>query len=362
MNSAQDRSQDEATELRWPRLAPIFTLIVLAPGIAEVLSGATRMSVIFVLVPEMMAWGCGALLIREAVRRWGGGWTSMLLMGLGLSIAEEFIIQQTSVAPLPFPGVNAAYGRMWGVNLDWFLYFLVYESVLVVLVPVQVSELIYWKRRERPWLKTSGMVISSVTFVLGSFLAWFLWIRIVRPNVFHVPYYPVPMTATLSGLGMIVLCIAAAYGARNVGKADATAARKSSALPPWAIFLVAVVFFVPWYALMALIFGPARDLAVWIPLAAGTAWALLALVVIRALAAAPGWGDMHRWALCFGATLVCMAGGFLGSSWWPRVDIVGKAILNVLAVVGFILLAQKIAQRATVQKSAASLAKQVYTE
>jgi hypothetical protein len=48
-----------------------------------------------------------------------------------------------------------------------------------------------------------------------------------------------------------------------------------------------------------------------------------------------------------------MAGGFLGSSWWPRVDIVGKAILNVLAVIGFILLAQKIGQRWALQKSAA---------
>lgn len=354
MDDTQNFSLNGAAESRWQRLAPIFTLIVLAPGIAEVLSGATRMSVIFVLVPEMMVWGCGALLIREAVRRWGGGWTSMLLMGLGLSIAEEFIIQQTSVAPLPFPGVNAVYGRMWGVNLVWLLYFLVYESVMVVLVPVQVTELIFWKRRERPWLKSGGITIASVAFVLGSFIAWFLWIRIVRPNVFHVPYYPVPITATLCGLGMIILCVLAAYGARNVGKADGAAARKSSTLPPWGIFLVALVFFVPWYALMALIFGPARELAVWIPLAAGSAWALLALVAIRALAATRGWSDMHRWALCFGATLVCMAGGFLGSSWWPRVDIVGKAVLNVFAVLGFVSLARKIAQRSTAEKSLAS--------
>src|SRR5277367_2952830 len=83
--NTRDPSLDGGAESRWQRLAPIFALIVLAPGIAEVLSGATRMSVIFVLVPEMMVWGCGALLIREAVRRWGGGSTSMLLMGLGLS-------------------------------------------------------------------------------------------------------------------------------------------------------------------------------------------------------------------------------------------------------------------------------------
>ena len=49
-----------AANSRWRRLAPIFLLIIFAPGIAEVLSGATRLSFIFVLIPEMMVWGCGA--------------------------------------------------------------------------------------------------------------------------------------------------------------------------------------------------------------------------------------------------------------------------------------------------------------
>jgi hypothetical protein len=77
-------------------LRAALTLVVLAPLIGEVLSGATRISFIFVFVPEMMVWGCGTLIIRELVRRWNGGWSSILLLGLGLSIAEEFVIQQTS--------------------------------------------------------------------------------------------------------------------------------------------------------------------------------------------------------------------------------------------------------------------------
>ena len=85
---------------------PIWTLLILAPVIGEVLSGSTRLSVLFVLIPEIMVWGGGALLCRELVRRWRAGATSLLLLGLALSIAEEFIIQQTSIAPLPFPGVE----------------------------------------------------------------------------------------------------------------------------------------------------------------------------------------------------------------------------------------------------------------
>ncbi len=142
-------------------LAPAFTLVFLAPMIAEVLSGATRMSYIFALIPEMMVWGCGALMIREAVRRWRAGGTSLLLLGLGLSIAEEIIIQQTSLAPLPFPGANPAYGRLWGVNWVYFLFMLGYESVWVVLVPVQVTELIFAKRRDERWLGNRGLIVSG---------------------------------------------------------------------------------------------------------------------------------------------------------------------------------------------------------
>src|ERR1700729_2932217 len=99
-----------STPLQTQRYAgPIWTLLLLAPFLAEVLSGSTRLSYIFVYIPEVMVWGGGALLCRELARRWRAGGTSLLLLGLALSVAEEFIIQQTSLAPLPFPGSNAGY-------------------------------------------------------------------------------------------------------------------------------------------------------------------------------------------------------------------------------------------------------------
>ena len=136
-------------------LAPALALVALAPMIAEVLSGATRLSYIFVLIPEMMVWGCGALLIREVVRRWNAGGTSLLLLGLALSVAEEFIIQQTSLAPLPWLGSTPVYSRQWGVNWLFFLFMLGYESVWVVVVPVQLTELIFPERRNDLWLRDS---------------------------------------------------------------------------------------------------------------------------------------------------------------------------------------------------------------
>src|SRR5271168_380542 len=295
---------------RWQRLAPILTLIVCAPGIAEVMSGATRVSFIFVLIPEMMVWGCGALLIRELVRRSQAGWTSMLLLGLGLSIAEEFVIQQTSLASLPWVS-EPAYGRIWGVNLIYFLFMLGFECVWVVLVPVQLTELIFPQRRNQPWLKKVGLIISSLVFVLGSFIAWFMWTQIARPKVLHGAKYQPPTIVILCGVLMIALLALAAYAVRNVGQPSRRkiSATSASAPSPWFVGLATLIFGFPWYLLMTLIFSPKRDLPLWIPVIAAIAWAAVVYFVVRRWANSTNWRDIHRWTLIFSATLVCMIAG-----------------------------------------------------
>ncbi len=233
-------------------LAPALALVALAPMIAEVLSGATRLSYIFVLIPEMMVWGCGALLIREVVRRWNAGGTSLLLLGLALSVAEEFIIQQTSLAPLPWLGSTPVYSRQWGVNWLFFLFMLGYESVWVVVVPVQLTELIFPERRNDVWLRTRGMVISSLIFLFGSYIAWFAWTQRARPMTFHVPpYHPSPVLIGSGALLIVVLAIAA-YAFR--GADPKSSDRKVP--PAWIVGPAVLVMGFPWYALMALIFAP----------------------------------------------------------------------------------------------------------
>jgi hypothetical protein len=321
------------------RLA-IVSLLLLSPLIGEVLSGATRMSFIFVLIPEIMVWGCGALLIREAVRRWRGGWISTLSLGLALSVAEEFIIQQTSLAPLNWM-VTSANGRLWGVNLFYFLFMLGYESVWIVLVPIQVTELIFPQQREQPWLRTRGMVISGVVFVFGSFLAWFLWIKQARPNVFHVPDYQPPLATFLVGIAAIVSLVFVGYRLRTL-QAKPNPARTAPRL--WRVVLTTMVLVLPWYLLMSVLFIP-QAVPAGLPLLGGLAWAALAICTIRRWSSASGWRDMHRWALSFGALLSSMAAGFLGSANWPRVDVMGKLVLNIIALAGMVALARSIRER-----------------
>jgi hypothetical protein len=323
----------------WRRAAPALTLAVLAPVIAEVLTGATRLSFLFVLVPEIMVWGCGALMIREAVRRWKGGGTSLVLLGLALAVAEEWVIQQTSLAPFAWPGAMVNYGRLWGVNWIWFLIMLGYECVWVTLVPVAVTELIFRERSEERWLSNAGWIVTGALFCIGSLLAWFLWTHIARPKTYHVPLYQPPVWQLVVGVLMIAVLVLAAYALRRVGTEKA----KRWTPTAWAAFVAALALAVPWFWLMSFVFGAHTDWPFWGPIALGVAWGLAALWIVQRWVAAEGWSDMRRWALAFGATVASMGCGFLGSSAWPKMDLIFKIVVNVLAVAGFVLLARRIA-------------------
>jgi hypothetical protein len=331
--------------------APIWTLLLLAPVIAEVLSGSTRVSFIVVLIPEVMVWGGGALLCRELVRRWRAGGVSLLLLGFALSIAEEFIIQQTSLAPLPFPGINASYARFWGINSIYLLFMLVYESVWVVLVPVQITDLLFPSRRDQPWLRKRGLIATCIAFLVGSRIAWYGWTQQALPRMHVAPYHP-PVLTIILGFVAIALLILAAYRFRAIGHSGLVDARRPA--NPWLIGTVAFVMGIAWWALMGLIFAPHAILAAWIPLAAGVVWALLAFALVRYWSAASGWNDTHRCALSIGAVLSCMCPSYFSTAGWLPIDLIGKIVLNVLALVGLLLLARAVWRRAARDKTLAA--------
>src|SRR5438045_3337401 len=104
------------------RIAPALTLAFLAPMFAEVLPGATRFSSIFVFPIEMAVWGGGAVMARALVRSRGLGWWSLVLLGLALALAEEFLIQQTSVAPMVIRLKGETWARAFDVNYVYLVW------------------------------------------------------------------------------------------------------------------------------------------------------------------------------------------------------------------------------------------------
>ena len=181
---------------------PVLTLILLAPVIAEILLGSTRLSILFVLVPQILLWGLGALMIREAFRRASLDTRGLLLMGVALGLSEEFIIQQTSLAPLPWLGPGHDYGRAFGVDWVWLLAMLGWEAVWVTVIPIHLTEIIWHDRRRQPWLRTRGWIISMALFLAGSIIAWYGWTQQARPRLHAVPYHP-PVILILLGFAAI---------------------------------------------------------------------------------------------------------------------------------------------------------------
>jgi len=334
-----------STPLQNPRNAgAIWTLLLLAPFIAEVLSGSTRLSFIFVFVPEVMVWGCGALLCRELVRRWRAGAVSLLLLGLALSIAEEFVIQQTSLAPLPFPGANAAYGRLWGVNWVYFLFMLGFESVWVVLVPVQVTELFFPQRRDQPWLRKRGLLATCVIFLVGCRIAWYGWTQQALKRL-NAPAYRVPLSAIAFGIGAILLLIGLAWLFRTVGRAASSSSVQSMPVRSISVWIGAIAAFIfggTWFMLIGFVFAPHPPTQAWISVASGVAWALLGLMLFTRFAAQANWSDTHRWALCFGAALGCMVPSDISSAGWTRLDLIAKYVFQLIALLGFLLLGSRV--------------------
>jgi hypothetical protein len=328
--------------------APIWALLLLSPFIAEVLSGSTRTSILFVFLPEVMVWGVGALLCRELVRRWRAGGTSLLLLGLALSIAEEFIIQQTSLAPLPFPGSHPGYGRMWGINLVYLLFMLGYESVWVVVVPVQVTELFFPRQAALPWLRKRGAIAACVAFLVGSRIAWYGWTQQARPRLHAAPYHP-PLTLIALGLLAIGLLVAFAYAARGFGRQLPGNLRRT--VPAWLAGTIAFVMGCAWFEIITQEFVPRPIQPFWIPIVLGVAWSALAFTLFSWWSSRAAWSEAHRFASAVGATLACMATPYLSIATWPKIDIVGKLVFDAFALSGFLLLASKVFTRAKTAKS-----------
>ena len=166
----------------------------------------------------------------------------MLLLGLALAVAEEWVIQQTSIAPFV---AGHAYGRVWGVNWVYLVWALGYESVWVVLVPVQLTELLFPSRRDEILLSTRGFVVACFSFILGARIAWYGWTQRARVKVFHMPPYHPPPLYLLTGAGVILLLTLGAWTLPSRGpRGDHSTPH--SAPSPWLVGLILCALGTPW--------------------------------------------------------------------------------------------------------------------
>lgn len=313
------------------RMPPAVALAVLAPVVAEVLFGATRVSVILVLLPQIAVWGCGTVLIRDAVRRRGRGWHGLLLLGAALAVAEECIIQQTSLAPL-VGHADDTYGRLGGVNWVYLLWAVGHESIWVVVLPVYLAERVFSARRAEVWLGRRGLIVATGLFLGGSSVAWYTWTQQARTMVFHMPKYQPPASLILLALATIAVLVTAALGPRRLSWPQHVRTNRPAPQPS-RVGLAAFLLALPWTLLVVLAFGALPAVPFAIPLVAGGLVAVVVLALFDRWTASASWNDWHRFAVVSGGITACMAGGFTVFAFGGAltVDWVGKAMLNAIA-------------------------------
>jgi hypothetical protein len=123
-------------------------------------------SILFVYLLEIMVWGVGALFCRALVRRWRAGNVSLLVLGLALSVAEEV---RYSADFTGSAAISRRQRRLWpkvGRQSCFLLFMLGYESLWIVVVPVQLTELFFPRHARQPWLRMRGISWRACSFLL----------------------------------------------------------------------------------------------------------------------------------------------------------------------------------------------------
>ncbi|MHA1664215.1 MAG: hypothetical protein ACTSVW_00055 [Candidatus Njordarchaeales archaeon] len=152
----------------------ILLLLFFSPMIGELLSGSAPPIEFFNpigLIMLISLYGCGALIIREIVKRYNKGYFSVLLLGAAYGIWEEGIVVKSFFNPnWPDVGIYGTYGRFLGVNWIWSLELTIYHAVISILVPIITVDLFYKDLRETQFLGKKGLSLAFFAFVLDSFL------------------------------------------------------------------------------------------------------------------------------------------------------------------------------------------------
>jgi hypothetical protein len=316
------------------RVGPIVTLLLLAPIIVEFLFGSTHLSTFYLILPQIGVYGCGALIIRDLARRRGHGWGAILLMGVAFAVVLECLTLQTALAPL-FVAMDRhhIYARALGVNWIYLLYSLGYESLWAIVLPIQVTELLFPDRRDDLWLGRWGLITAAVVFVLASVATWYLWGQAIHKFVPGLGYQAPALTVGLALLVAVAL-IAVALVPRPISSVRQAVTRRAPR--PWLVGLAAFWLALFWFVLVVFAVGVAPAVPAIVPAGVGLLLATLAFAAIKRWSSRSNWGDTHRLALVSGALLASMLAGLLVSGISLPIDWFGKLALDGLAIVGLV--------------------------
>jgi len=194
------------------KIPPALVLFLLAPAIAELLSGSAPPSEFFnpfgfLLLASL--YGSGALIVRELKLKWKKGYVSMFILGAAYGIIEEGLMVKSFFDPEWMDlGILGSYGRWQGVNFVWAEWLTVYHAVFSIAIPITLTELAYIERRNERWVGNKKLVALAVLLAVVTAFGYF----------FLTAYRPPLMQYTLTAATVIFLVFLAWKIPSKMGK------------------------------------------------------------------------------------------------------------------------------------------------
>ncbi|MEU1393513.1 MULTISPECIES: hypothetical protein [unclassified Nonomuraea] len=149
------------------RVRAAWTLALLTTFCAQLTFSAVAVPFTWLLLPLLLVmYGAGVLLVREAVARAGGGWTSLVVLGLAYQVAEDGLGLQALTSPHMYGAADWGL-RALGINWTYWESQIGVHVVLSVLLPVAITNLLFPRLRDQSYLRTGGFIVTGALAVAG---------------------------------------------------------------------------------------------------------------------------------------------------------------------------------------------------
>ncbi len=252
-----------------------ITLFFVAPFVAEYLLGDLSLKLLPALILMAPMYGGGALIIREAVRRKGRGWPTILCLGAAYALLEEGLVTQSLFNPdylkLHLHFLAPAHIAWLGTGAWWTLLMLNLHTFWSIGVSIALVEGLFPESVSEPWLGVVGETIFGGLFVLGLIVNMLIG---YKQNQFWASPVQLGVTAVLCLLLVVVAFVTPAGMAKREGAVPS----------PWVtgvatLVLAALLQLVPmrwgWGAVAAMLAVDACFLLMVFVLSSRRSWTLL---------------------------------------------------------------------------------------
>lgn len=153
---------------RWARrvfTSPALLVLLIAPFFGEGLTGSTppfQLLVPWNLGFMILLYGCGALICREVMHRFGLGMTGLCFLGAAYGVYEEALVDRYWFFPefWETTGVGT-YSVVWHTNVMLAVHLTAFHTAVSICLSVLVVEWAVPRARNRPWVGRRGLALAG---------------------------------------------------------------------------------------------------------------------------------------------------------------------------------------------------------